>query len=415
MSVSTVEHCEMPGLLPLNAAIRRIVEQVDAVLDTEYVSLYAANNRVIAHDVVSTINVPPADNSAMDGYALRAADLNTHATLTQVGTALAGLPFVGELQTGQCVRIMTGAIIPHGADSVEMQENTEVRDQQVRFLQNIDVGQNIRRSGSDIANQQLVIQAGTRLHGAHLALLASIGQAQVLLRRKLRVALLATGDELKPPGMPLTPGAIFETNSYALHALLQDLNVEVLNYGIVGDDKDSLRQAFNTADQQCDLVISCGGVSVGDADFVKDILAELGNINFWKVAIKPGKPFAFGRLRQAWFCGLPGNPVSSFVTFEQLVTPLIKVLSGQKDSAAMPRYYAAKAATTIRKRPGRMDFQRAWSQYDELGTLRVTPVGSQSSGVMSSLTNANCYVVLEQEQGDVEANSMVNILPFKHN
>jgi len=159
--VSTVEHCEMPGLLPLNAAIRRIVEQVDAVLDTEYVSLYAANNRVIAHDVVSTINVPPADNSAMDGYALRAADLNTHATLTQVGTALAGLPFVGELQTGQCVRIMTGAIIPHGADSVEMQENTEVRDQQVRFLQNIDVGQNIRRSGSDIANQQLVITRGS--------------------------------------------------------------------------------------------------------------------------------------------------------------------------------------------------------------------------------------------------------------
>jgi molybdopterin molybdotransferase len=412
--VSTVDHCEMPGLLPLKAAVRHIIEQVDAVLDTEYVSLYAANNRVIAHDVVSTLNVPPADNSAMDGYALRAADLKNHPTLTQVGTALAGLPFEGELQAGECVRIMTGAIIPNGADSVEMQENAQASGQQVRFLQAIAVGQNIRKAGSDIANQQLVIQAGTRLHGAHLALLASIGQAQVLLRRKIRVALLATGDELKPPGIPLSPGAIFETNSYALHALLQDLNVEVLNYGIVGDDKDSLRQAFTTADQQCDLVISCGGVSVGDADFVKDILAELGNIDFWKVAIKPGKPFAFGRLRQAWFCGLPGNPVSSFVTFEQLVTPLIKTLSGQKNSADMPRYYAAKSASKIRKRAGRMDFQRAFSHYDEHGQLWVNPVGSQSSGVMSSLTNANCYLVLDQEQGDIEANSMVNILPFKH-
>ncbi|MBL4631942.1 MAG: molybdopterin molybdenumtransferase MoeA, partial [Paraglaciecola sp.] len=271
-------------------------------------------------------------------------------------------------------------------------------------------GNNVRKAGEDFQRGQVVLVKGTQLKAAHLALIASIGVAQLTVTRKLKVALIATGDELTPPGRPLSLGAIYESNRFALTALLADFPVQVIDLGIVKDDKKSLRAAFSQADNEADLVISCGGVSVGDADYVKEILDELGSIDFWKVAIKPGKPFAFGQLRHAWFCGLPGNPVSSYVTFEQLVAPVLQKLSGQ---TYQPRvHFIAKAACTIRKRPGRADYQRGLFYRDDKGELWVKPNGKQGSGIMSSIANANCYMVLEQDAGDVQQGESVNIQPF---
>ncbi|KXI30676.1 molybdopterin molybdenumtransferase [Paraglaciecola hydrolytica] len=400
--------------MPLSAAIDAILDAIEALNATESISLHEAHKRVLAIDIISTINVPPADNSAMDGYALRSQDLATTDSLELIGTALAGTPFTGNVAAGQCVRIMTGGVIPQGADCVVMQENTQANDKLVRFMQQYEAGNNVRKAGEDIAAGQLIIKKGTLLGPAHLALLASIGQASVTVTCQLTVGLIATGDELTTPGQSLKTGAIYESNSYALAAMLENLKLKVINYGIVADELNTLRNVFTRADNECDLVISCGGVSVGEADFVKDILAEAGHINFWKVAIKPGKPFAFGRLAKTWFCGLPGNPVSSFVTFELLVKPLIRKLSGQNDADKQQPYFVAKAASLIRKRPGRADFQRGYFYRDDNDELWVKAQGNQSSGVMSSLTNANCYLLLAQEQGDINQTQDIKILPFSN-
>ncbi|WP_158970255.1 gephyrin-like molybdotransferase Glp [Paraglaciecola sp. L3A3] len=402
--------CDNPGLLPISEAISAILLQLECPNTQEKVTLVSARGRVLAKDIVSKIQVPPADNSAMDGYAMRCEDLAISNNLQLMGTALAGQPFTGTVAEGQCVRIMTGAIIPTGANSVVMQENTQADGNTITFKQIPDEDNSVRKAGEDIQLGQVVVAKDTKLTAAHLALIASIGVAEVDVTTKLTVGLIATGDELTPAGQDLAPGAIYESNRYALQALLEDYPVKVIDYGIVKDDKTSLRKVFFQADQDCDLVLSCGGVSVGDADYVKDILQELGEINFWKVAIKPGKPFAFGKLKQAWFCGLPGNPVSSYVTFEQLVTPLIEKLTGQQTSS--PHYFIAKAAETIRKRPGRADYQRGIFYRDETGELWVKPNGKQGSGIMSSIANANCYMMLPQESANINQGEPVKIEPF---
>ncbi|WP_306022570.1 gephyrin-like molybdotransferase Glp [Paraglaciecola sp.] len=410
--MSTLEHCDAPGLMPLKSAVQNILSQVTAVSESEVVSLALAHQRVLATDLISNMNVPPADNSAMDGYALRASDLKHTSTLQLIGTALAGQPFTGQIEQGECVRIMTGAVIPQGADAVVMQENTQINNDMVSVTHVPQSGHNIRPAGNDIRLGERVLAKGMCLGPAELALIASIGQADVKVIRPLTVGIMATGDELTPPGQPLKTGAIYESNSYALAAQLQSMKMKVLNYGIVADDKTVLRRMFVQADKECDVIISCGGVSVGEADFVKEILAELGQINFWKVAIKPGKPFAFGQLNKAYFCGLPGNPVSSFVTFEQLVLPLLKTLSGQRINLDKQAYLVAKVAKKVTKRPGRADFQRAFYERDEQGQLWVEAQKNQSSGVMSSISKANCYLLLAQAQGDIEQGELVKILPF---
>lgn len=400
--------------MPLAQAIKRILGAVEAPSQTESISLACAHKRVLAADIISSINVPPADNSAMDGYALHSADLSTTDKLELIGTALAGSPFSGQVNPGQCVRIMTGAIIPPGTDCVIMQENTRLDGGWIVFLQQGKTGNNVRQAGEDITSGQVIVSQGTRLTPAHLALIASVGQASVSVVRQLKVGLIATGDELVPPGQGLKAGAIYESNCYALSAMLESHAIKVINYGIVKDELASLRTIFKRADAECDVVISCGGVSVGEADFVKDILAETGQIDFWKVAIKPGKPFAFGRLAKAWFCGLPGNPVSSYVTFEQLVMPLLRKLGGQHSAISQQPYFVAKTTELVHKRPGRADFQRGYFYHDDKGELWVTARGNQSSGVMSSLTKANCYLLLAQEQGDVPAGQTLKILPFSN-
>jgi molybdopterin molybdotransferase len=405
-----IKTCDSPGLLPIQSAISNMLKQVIPVMESEQIELEEALGRVLAEDVVSTINVPPNDNSAMDGYAMRCQDLTDTNQLQLMGTALAGRPFKEMVLAGQCIRIMTGAVIPIGADSVVMQENTEIRDNSVVFKQIPELGNSIRKAGEDIQHGQVVVNKGTKLTPAYLALIASVGIAEISVTRLIKVGLIATGDELTPPGQPLSEGAIYESNRYALSALLNTLPVVLFDFGIVKDDKIDLKAVFEQAGSHCDLVLSCGGVSVGDADYVKEILDEIGTINFWKVAIKPGKPFAFGKLGNALFCGLPGNPVSSYVTFEKLVTPVLQKLSGQK---YLPTpHFVAKAACLIKKRPGREDYQRGIFYRDEYGKLWVKPNGKQGSGIMSSIANANCYIVLDQDAGDIKQGEAVNIQPF---
>ncbi len=399
--------CDEPQLIPVQDAIARMQVAVQAVADTETVPLPELLDRVTAQPVHADFDVPGYDNSAMDGYALRAEDAEQ--PLTLVGQSLAGHRFEGELQPGQCVRITTGATIPAGANAVVMQENTEVRGDRISVLKTPSVGENIRRAGEDISKGQEVFPSGYRFGPVDIALLASLGLAQASVKRRLKVAVLSTGDELTPPGQPLKEGHIYDSNRYGLTAILQRLNVEILDLGLIPDQPDVIRAALERAGSEADVVVSSGGVSVGDADYVKDILGELGEIGFWKVAIKPGKPFAFGHLGKAVFFGLPGNPVSSMVTLHQLALPILRAMAGEAPEP--PLALTAKAASGYKKRPGRQDFQRATLRYVD-GENRVDSNGAQGSGVLTSFLGANAYAVLEAERGKVEAGEPVTVIPF---
>lgn len=400
------------GLMPLDTALEQMLNQITPLRDSESVPLLQAFGRITARDIVSPLDVPGFDNSAMDGYSVRLADLAAQVPLAVAGKAFAGQPFHGEWPAGSCVRIMTGAPIPTGCDAVVMQEETEQTDAGVRFTASVKPGQNIRRRGEDIANGAVVFPAGTRLTVAELPVLASLGIAEVEVVRKVRVALFSTGDELQLPGQPLGDGQIYDTNRLAVHLMLEQLGCEVINLGIIRDDPEQLRQTFIAADQQADVVISSGGVSVGEADYTKTILDELGEIGFWKLAIKPGKPFAFGKLSHSWFCGLPGNPVSAALTFYQLVQPLLAKLSAGSSTQA-PRL-RVRSADRLKKSPGRLDFQRGLLSRDANGDLTVSTTGHQGSHIFSSFSQGNCFIVLERERGHVEPGEWVEVEPFNH-
>ncbi|WP_409308851.1 molybdopterin molybdotransferase MoeA [Pectobacterium sp. B1J-3] len=399
------------GLLPLEQALKMILDQVSPIPETENISLYDATDRITAHPITSPISVPPFANSAMDGYAVRCADLVASAPLTVAGKAFAGAPFDDEWPEKSCIRIMTGAPIPKGADAVIMQEHAEVSEAGVRFTHDVKPGQNIRLAGEDIHADAVVLSAGRKLSAAELPLLASLGIAQIAVHRRLKVAIFSTGDELQPVGTPLQAGQIYDTNRFAVRLMLEQIGCEVHDLGIIRDDPAALRAAFHQADQHADLVISSGGVSVGEADYTKQILDELGDIHFWKLAIKPGKPFAFGKLQHAWFCGLPGNPVSAALTFYQLVQPLLARLSGHT-AWHLPARLRVKTVSNLKKTPGRTDFQRGIFRRNEQGEWEVSTTGHQGSHVFSSFSLANCFIVLEAERGRVAAGEWVEIEPF---
>lgn len=399
------------GLISLEEARQKMLDQLAALSERETLSIYAAAGRITAAPVISPLDVPPFDNSAMDGYAVRMADIAHGETLPVAGKAFAGAPFSGEWPAGSCIRIMTGAPVPEGAEAVVMQEQTVEEGDRIRFTAEIVAGQNIRRAGEDIRQGESVLAAGVRLGAAELPLIASLGIGDVEVVRRLRVAVFSTGDELQPVGQPLAAGQIYDTNRFTVRLMLDQLGCEVIDLGIIRDDPQALRAAFVQADREADVVISSGGVSVGEADYTKAMLDELGAITFWKLAIKPGKPFAFGRLSNSWFCGLPGNPVSAAVTFYQLVQPLLAKLSGQQH-AALPTRQRARAVTRLKKTPGRLDFQRGVVSRGADGELQVASTGHQGSHVFSSFSQANCFIVLECERGHVEPGEWVEIEPF---
>ena len=399
-----------PGLLPFEQAMEKMLSAIKPICETEFIPLSQGLNRVLASNVSSPLNIPPHNNSAMDGYAFRLASLQEKSTLTMVGRSMAGAPFQGSCNLGECIRIMTGAKLPPCCDTVEMQENCQATENSITFLEDREFNDNIRFSGEDISINQQVFTQGKKLSAIDIGVLASLGVPNVNVFRKITVAVLATGDELKSPGETLNEGDIFESNSHTLIAMLTKLNVTVINFGIIADDEEAIRNAFEQADMQADVVISSGGVSVGEADYTKLILEQLGEIGFWKIAMKPGKPFAFGKLPNSYFFGLPGNPVSALVTAHQLAVPaLLKLQNAQPKKLPLLK---VKTSTQLNKRPGRMDFQRAILSTNDQGEMFVTSTGSQGSGILTSMSTANCYIVLPASQGKVAANKIVNVQLF---
>lgn len=408
-----MDHCNTSGLISLADALEKMRANVPkkTLVEAEWLSLSEATGRITAAAILSPVFVPPFDNSAMDGYAVRCSDINPDTVLPIAGKAFAGVPFSAEWPRGTCVRIMTGAPIPTNSDAVIMQEQAEVMAAGVRFTGGVKAGQNIRLIGDDIKQGDEVLPAGVRLGAAELPLLASLGVEKVQVWPRVKVALFSTGDELQPVGTPLQEGQIYDTNRFAVRLMLEQLGCAVQDLGIIRDDPQALRDAFTQADASADLVITSGGVSVGEADYTKTMLDELGEVGFWKLAIKPGKPFAFGKLKNAWFCGLPGNPVSAALTFYQLVQPFIAGLSGYNHWSLPPRL-KAKATTAMRKTPGRLDFQRGIFHTNTDGELEVQSTGHQGSHVFSSFSQANCFVVLERERGNIAPGEWVEIEPF---
>ncbi len=399
-------------LMSLADAVARIHETLEPLPEIEQVGLHSALGRVLAYEVKSLLNVPAHRNSAMDGYAVRHSDLaqEGETELEVVGVAYAGRPWPGNVMAGQAVRIMTGAVVPEGADTVVMQEHTQREGEQIRIDRGHQEGENVRYPGEDIACGQAVLPAGRRLRPADLGLLAAVGIAGVTVMRRPRVALFSTGDELRCPGEILEVGQIYDSNRFILRGALQRMGVEVIDLGVIPDCREMIATAFEKAARKADAIISSGGVSVGDADYVKETLERMGRIGFWKIAIKPGKPLAFGKLDDAWFFGLPGNPVSALVTFTQVVRPALERLAGQIPEA-IP-LLRLRCVEPLKKAPGRMEFQRGILQTDEHGETVVLPAGLQGSHLLGAMSRANCFILLEAEQGNVAANTMVTVQPF---
>ncbi len=390
--------------------------------DIESATLDQAINRILAEDLLSPIDVPAADNSAMDGFALNGdclGDSDNTVTLKVVGTAYAGKPYVGKLGPGECLKIMTGGLMPDGCDTVIPQELTESADASLaRFKQNqVKRGENRRLRGEDLQNGKAAIVAGRLLRPSDLGLAASLGIATLKVHRKLRVAILSSGDELRPLGQALDVGSIYDSNRYSLTGLLNRLNLEIIDCGIVRDDPASLKAAFIDAAFKADVLISSGGVSVGEADFTKQIMQELGDVGFWKIAMRPGRPMAFGVLkpvqgsnRKTLFFGLPGNPVAVMVTFYQFVRSALLQLNGA--SQTEPLMTQAIAEAPIRKKPGRTEFQRAILGRGADGKPTVKLTGSQGAGILRSMSEANCFVILSHEQGNIAAGDWVDVALF---
>lgn len=382
---------------------------------TEKVTLLAALDRVTAEPVVSPINVPSFNNSAMDGYAVRLSDINQSKLLPLATTIFAG-DDISNLNwpIGTCLRIMTGATVPDEAEAVVMQEQTESTPAGIKFPYEIKSGSNIRYIGEDSKQGSVVVDKGTRLTIATLSSLATLGIAELTVFSKLKVAIFSTGNELFDIGNPLTnDSAIYDSNRFTLKLLLTQLNCQIIDLGIIADDPNLIKQSLETASKLADLVITSGGVSVGDADYTKTALAELGQINFWKIAMKPGKPFAFGKIGNALFCGLPGNPVSTLVTFYQLVQPLILALVGQSLTTNRMSF-KVKTATNLKKSVGRLDFQRGRLQINTDGELEVFSTGQQGSHLTQSFNHANCFIVLEQDRGNVAKGELVTVELFNN-
>jgi molybdopterin molybdotransferase len=407
-----------PDALPVDAArrvIRSVVQPVDA---TERVAIRAAFGRVLGADLVAGIDLPAHDNAAMDGWAVRGADLAAagETMLTEVGRALAGHPYAGVVGAGECVRIMTGAVLPAGCDTVVLQEAARADGARIAVPSGVVPGQNRRVAGEDVARGSAVLRAGQVLTPADLGLAANLGLTEITVKRRVRVAFFATGDELVPAGTPLAPGAVYDSNRYALYGLLSRLGVESIDLGVVRDDPYALERALRTAAECADAVVSSGGVSVGEADFTRELLGRLGEVLLWRIAMRPGRPMAFGRIasggRSALFFGLPGNPVAVLVTFYALVREALLALGGRTGDIGLPLVQAASEAP-LAKQPGRTEFQRGIASRDATGRLTVRPAGQPGWGALRSMAAANCLIVLQHSRGPVAAGEAVPVALFE--
>lgn len=406
-----------PQALPAESVNAFLARLVEPVVETETVDLPDALGRVLAQDIVSPFSVPPHDNSAMDGYAFDGAQLREGEALVlrPVGTALAGKAWQGSVAAGECVKIMTGAIMPAGLDTVVPQEFTQPEDGGIRIPPGIlKAGDNRRHKGEDLMEGLPALRAGERLGPAALGLLASLGIAQVGVVRRLRVAYFSTGDEILSLGEAPREGAVYDSNRYTVRGLLARLGCEVIDLGVVKDEPALLEAAFRRAAAQADAIITSGGVSVGEADFTKAMMKKLGDVAFWKIAMRPGRPMAVGRItegtRSAVLFGLPGNPVAVMVTFLAFVRPALLRMMGARAEA--PPLLRARSLEPMRKKPGRTEYQRGLVTTAPDGTLRVKTTGNQGSGVLSSMVQANGLIVLHHAQGNVAEGDEVDVMMF---
>lgn len=408
-----------PNAVTVAQAQRIIQDFVKPIHGMELIPVREALGRVLADDVVSPINVPAHDNSAMDGFAFRGSDLGAGAatTLTIVGTAYAGRSFDGAVAAGQCVRIMTGAMMPGNCDTVVPQELIQAAsDTAVSIPPNtLQTGDNRRKKGEDLMEGQPALSRGRVLRPADLGLLASLGIAEVAVQRRLKVAFFSTGDELRSLGEPLEPGCIYDSNRYTILGMLQRLGCELVDMGVVPDNAESLEAALRSACENADAIITSGGVSVGEADHTKAVMAKLGDVTFWKIGMRPGRPLAFGTVtsngRRAYLFGLPGNPVAVMVTFYFFARDALLRMMGARESA-LPQLRATNLVD-IRKKPGRTEYQRGILSTDAQGQPVVRVTGSQGSGVLRSMSEANCMVVLHHQQGSVRAGETVDVVVFE--
>lgn len=404
-----------PAALTVKQAVEEITGRITALDQYHQINLRQSYRRILFEDICSPFNVPGHDNSAMDGYALASRDLPAEGnkTFQIVGSAFAGKPFQGTIGADQCVRIMTGAIVPDQADAIVIQEDVNrLDDQTIELGSGHRQHQNIRFSGEDIRQGKVVLPRGHRIRAADLGVLASLGINEVKVVRKPRVSFFSTGDELKSIGQPLQKGEIYDSNRYSLFGLLSDCDVDLIDMGVVRDDPDSLRQTLLSAASNSDVVLTSGGVSVGEADYIKGILQQIGQMEFWKILMKPGRPLTFGQIDKALFFGLPGNPVAVMVTFYQFVLPAINALKGLVPQPLIQLQAICNSA--IRKNPGRKEFQRAIARNNDQGGLQVELTGRQGSGILTSMSTANCFIVLDEQSGSIEVGDRVNIELFEN-
>lgn len=396
-----------PNAMSVAQARQFITQFLSPVADTEIVSIKDGWHRVLTQAVISTANVPGHNNSAMDGFAFRHAE--GQMPLKIIGTALAGKPYTEAIPANACIKIMTGAVMPADVDTVVMQEHTTVKAEALSIDKLPPPAANVRLAGEDLKVGQTVLQAGHRLQAADIGLLASLGIATVQVYRRLKVAFFSTGDELVSVGTPLQAGQIYDSNRYSLWGMLKALDVEVFDLGNVADDPSMLEKILLEAASCHDAVLTSGGVSVGEADYMKQLLAKHGQVVFWKINMKPGRPLAYGKIGRAHYFGLPGNPVSTMVTFYQFVQAALKALSGES-VAPQPRFQVT-CVDAIKKAVGRTEFQRG-IVFEEQGIWKVKPTGGQGSGMLSSMSQANCFIVLDEKIGNLPAGSIVSVQPF---
>lgn len=402
-----------PNVLSVDDARKKIIENISPLTGIEKLSLRSCLSRFLAEDVFSPIEVPSHPNSAMDGYAIAGSDLPTEEpkNFQVIDTCFAGVPSSKTCQKDQIIRIMTGGLIPEGTDTVIMQEQVKLNDDgSVLIKSGHKIGQNVRLAGEDIPLNYKVLSKGHQINTADLGILASLGIGELRVYRRPRIAFFSTGDELRSIGEALTAGEIYDSNRYTLYAMLKQLDVDILDMGVVKDNPDAMRLAFKEASEMADIIITSGGVSVGEADYIKPTLEEMGDIDFWKIRMKPGRPLTFGKLGDTRFFGLPGNPVAVMVTFLQFVQPAIYHLSSGQTKPMIT--LKAKSQNKLHKRPGRYEFQRGIFQQDKHGDLVVKRTGMQGSGILTSMSIANCFILLNEKCSGVEAGDIIEIQPF---
>jgi len=402
-----------PNSMPVAKARLFIKQFLSPVIQTEIVPIRESLGRVLAADILSPVNVPNYDNSAMDGYAFNSADIEKSAELKIIGSAFAGKAFVGSVQSGECIRIMTGGMVPKGADTVIMQERVTTEGDLIRFTEAPKPKANVRYTGEDLKLGKTVLSTGHMIRAADLGLIASLGIGEVSAFRQLKVAFFSTGDELASIGEPLQDGQVYDSNRYTLYGMLKRLGVEIIDMGAIADDPVLLEKTLLSAAKQADVVITSGGVSVGEADYMKLLLAKHGQVVFWKIAMKPGRPLAYGKVRggeekYAHYFGLPGNPVAVMVTFYQFVREAMLALMGQPNPAPLPTFHVI-CTESIKKQTGRTEFQRGILFTDTDGVWKVKPTGAQGSAILSSMSLANCFIVLDETIGNLDAGALVQV------